>query len=88
MIYRESLKLIVQIEDSLLGQLLYYWSYYGKPCRLLFRPAKAENLTAVCLDMNNPDAGSLVWVLCERLRVRLYDAETMSPVRAEEVFMC
>lgn len=87
MIYREPLKLIVQIEDSLLVELLYYWSYYGKPCRLLFRPAKAENLTAVFLDMNNPDAGSLVWALCERLRVRLYDAETRRPVRAEEVFM-
>lgn len=87
MIYREPLRLIVQIEDSLLGQLLYYWSYYGKPCRLLFRPAKADNLTAVCLHMDNPDAGSLVWVLCERLRVRLYEAETMRAVRAEEVFM-
>lgn len=65
MIYREPLKLIVQIEDSLLGQLLYYWSYYGKPCRLLFRPAKAENLTAVCLDMNNPEAAAR-----EAMRIR------------------
>lgn len=87
MLYREPLNLIVQIEDGLLAQLLYYWTYYGKPCRLLLRPARTEGLTAVCLRMDNADTGSLVWILCERLRVRLYEADTMRAVRAEEVFM-
>ena len=87
MIYREPMRLIVQVDDSLLGQVLYYWTYYGKPCRLLLRPARTENLTAVCLHMDNADAGSLVWTLCERLRVRLYEEGTMRAVRAEELFM-
>lgn len=87
MIYREPMRLIVQVDDSLLGQVLYYWTYYGKPCRLLLRPANAGNLTAVCLHMSNADAASFVWILHERLRVRLYEEGTMKAVKAEEVFM-
>ena len=69
MIYREPMRLIVQVDDSLLGQVLYYWTYYGKPCR------------------SNADAASFVWILHERLRVRLYEEGTMKAVKAEEVFM-
>ena len=87
MIYREPMNLIVQVDDTLLGQVLYYWTYYGKPCRLLLRPANADNLTAVLLHMNNADAASFVWMLHERLRVRLYEEGTMRAVRAEELFM-
>lgn len=38
--------------------------------------------------MDNADAASFVWMLCERLRVRLYEEGTMNPVKAEELFMC
>lgn len=87
MFYHRPMKLLIQVEDSLLGQVASYWEYYGKPCRLLLRPAKAENLTAIALDMDNPDAGSFVWALVERLHVRLYNADTRQAVKAEEVFM-
>lgn len=87
MFYHRPIKLLIQVEDSLLGQVASYWEYYGKPCRLLLRPAKAENLTAITLDMDNPDAGSFVWALVERLHVRLYEAETRQPLRMEDVFM-
>lgn len=79
MFYREPIDLIVQIEHSLLGQLLYYWEYYNKPCLLIFQRAKAENLTGVRVRMDNPDAASFVLILVERLRVKLYN-EDKQPV--------
>lgn len=75
MFYREPIDLIVQIEDTLLGQLIYYWEYYNKPCPLIFQRAKTENLTGVRLRMNNPDAASFVLILVERLKVKLYNAD-------------
>ena len=47
MIYREPMRLIVQVDDSLLGQVLYYWTYYGKPCRYeegTMKAVKAEEV--------------------------------------------
>lgn len=73
MFYREPIDLIIQIETSLLGQLIYYWAYYGSPCDLILQKAKTEGLSAVRLRMENPDTASLVFVLVERLRIKMYD---------------
>ena len=75
MLYREPIDLIIQIEDQLLGQLIYYWEYYNKPCPLIIQRAKAENLTGVRVRVDNPDAASLVFVLVERLKVRMYNKD-------------
>lgn len=75
MFYREPIDLIVQIENGLLGQLIYYWEYYNKPCPLIFQRAKAENLTGVRVRMDNPDAASFVLILVERLKVKLYNKD-------------
>lgn len=87
MIYREPRKLIVQVEDSLMGQVLYYWTYYNKPAKLLILRANTEGLTAIKLCMDNAYTGSFVYILVERLHVRLYDADTKQPVQAQEIFM-
>lgn len=86
MMYKEPRKLIIQVEDSLIGQVLYYWIYYQKPCQLLLRGAKTEGITGLTVNMNNPDAGSFVFILIERLNVRLYDAETKQPVTGNDLF--
>lgn len=75
MFYREPIDLIVQIEDSLLGQLIYYWEYYNKPCPMIFQRANFEKLTGVRVRMDNPDAASFVLILVERLKVKLYNAD-------------
>lgn len=85
--YREPKNLIIQVEDNLLGQVQYYWTYYGKPCDLIETGAKTEKLTAIFVKMNNPDAGSFVYMLCERLKVRMYEQRTKKPLTVEEVFM-
>lgn len=87
MIYREPKDLIIQVEDSLLAQVQSYWTYYGKPCKLIETAAKTENLTAILLRMNNSDAGSFVYMLCERLRARMYEQGTKRPLSVQEVFM-
>lgn len=87
MIYREPKDLIIQVEDSLLGQVQYYWTYYGKPCDLIEFAAKTERLTAIIVKMNNPDAGSFVYMLCERLKARMYDRVTKKPLSVQDVFM-
>ncbi len=87
MMYREPRDLIIQVEDSALAQVQYYWTYYGKPCRLVETAAKTENLTAILLRMNNPDAGSFVYMLCEQLKARLYDERTKIALSIEEVFL-
>lgn len=87
MIYREPKDLIIQVEDSALAQVQYYWTYYGKPCRIVETAANTENLTAILLRMNNPDAGSFVYILCERLKARMYEQGTKRPLSMEEVFM-
>lgn len=87
MIYREPRDLIIQVEDSVLAQVQYYWTYYGKPCRLVETAAKTENLTAILLRMNNPDAGSFVYILCEMLRARMYEQGTKRPLSVQDVFM-
>lgn len=87
MIYREPKDLIIQVEDSLLGQVQYYWTYYGKPCDLIEFAAKTEGLTAIIVKMNNPDAGSFVYMLCERLKARMYDRVTKKPLSVQDVFM-
>lgn len=85
MFYREPIDLIVQIENSLLGQLIYYWEYYNKPCSLIFQRAKAENLTGVRVRMDNPDAASFILILVERLRVRLYNNEDKKPINLNDL---
>nr|WP_289620793.1 hypothetical protein [Bacteroides intestinalis] len=87
MIYREPRDLIIQVEDSALAQVQYYWTYYGKPCRLVEIAANAENLTAILLRMNNLDAGSFVYILCERLRVQMYEQGTKRSLSVQDVFM-
>lgn len=87
MIYREPKNLIIQVEDNLLGQVQYYWTYYGKPCELLEMGAKTMGLTAILIKMDNPDAGSFVYILCERLKVRMYEQRTKKPLTVQEVFM-
>ena len=84
MFYREPIDLIVQIEDSLLGQLIYYWVYYNKPCPMIFQRAKADNLTGVCVRMDNPDAASFVLILVERLKVKLYN-EDKKPINLSDL---
>lgn len=87
MIYRKPKDLIIQVEDRLLGQIIVYWTYYNKPCPLNILGAKTEGLSAITTRMDNADAGSFVFVLCERLRVKLYDRETKKPLTVEDVFM-
>lgn len=87
MIYREPKNLIIQVEDRLLGQVIVYWTYYNKPCSLNIQPAKTAGLSAITTRMDNADAGSFIFILCERLRVRLYDQETKKALTVEEVFM-
>lgn len=87
MIYREPKDLIMQVEDSYLGQVQYYWTYYGKPCELTEIGAKTMGLTAILVSMNNPDAGSFVYILCERLKARMYEQGTKRPLTVEDVFL-
>jgi hypothetical protein len=37
--------------------------------------------------MNNPDSGSFVYMLCERLKARMYDRMTKKPLSVQDVFM-
>lgn len=87
MIYREPKDLIIQVEDSLLGQVQYYWTYYGKPCKLVEVGANTEGLTAILVKMNNADAGSFVFILCDRLGVRIYEQGTKKPLTVQDLFM-
>lgn len=84
MFYREPIDLIVQIEDALVGQLIYYWQYYSKPCPLIFQRANAENLTGVRVRMDNPDAASFVLILVERLKVKLYNKDK-KPIQISDI---
>lgn len=84
MFYREPVDVIIQIEDSLLGQLDYYWLYYNKPCDLRLQKAKAEGLTGVRVRIENPDAASFVFVMVERLKVKLYDSDK-KPIDIKDV---
>ena len=86
MIYREPKALIIQVEDSYLRQVQYYWTYYGKPCELTEIGAKTMGLTAILVSMNNPDAGSFVYILCER-RNPHRDYKTKKPLTVEDVFL-
>lgn len=84
MFYRDPIDLIVQIEDALVGQLIYYWQYYNKPCQLIFQRAKAENLTGVRVRMDNPDTASFVLILVERLKVKLYNKDK-KPIQISDI---
>lgn len=87
MIYREPKDLIIQVEDSYLGQVQYYWTYYGKPCELREIGANTMGLTAILVKMNNADTGSFVFMLCERLKARMYEQGTKRPLTVQDVFM-
>ncbi|RHI05060.1 hypothetical protein DW182_15735 [Bacteroides sp. AM16-24] len=87
MIYREPRELVIRIEDSSLAQVHYYWTYYGKPCDLIETAAKTDKLTAIFLNMNNPDAGSFVYMLCDLLKARMYDRHTYQPLSVNDVFL-
>lgn len=87
MIYRQPAKLIIQLEDANMGQLIYYWNYYNKPCSLSIQKARTEGLNAIRLNMDNADAGSLVWALMERLGAYAYYEETKQPADMLDLFM-
>lgn len=75
MFYREPVDVIIQIETSMLGQLIYYWTYYESPCDLTLQKAKTEGLSGVRTRIENPDAASFIYILAERLRVKLYNSD-------------
>lgn len=84
MLYKEPVELVIQIETALLGQLVYYWEYYGKPCKVTLMKAKAEHLTGVRVCVDNPDAASFVFILTERLKVKLYNKQ-LKPIHINEI---
>jgi len=49
--------------------------------------ANTERLTAILVKMNNADAGSFVYMLCERLNARMYEQGTKKPLTVEDVFL-
>ena len=51
----EKQEYIVQIQDSLIAEFLYYWIQYGKPCLLLMRRPKTDGLTAIQLTTETPE---------------------------------
>ena len=87
MIYREPKNLIIQLEDRYLGQVIPYWTYYNKPCDFKVAGANTGGQSAILLRMDNADAGSFVFILCERLKAKLYEQETKKALTVEEVFM-
>lgn len=87
MIYREPMNLIIKLEDSALAQVQYYWTYYGKPCTLIEKGANTAGLTAILVKMDNAEAGSFVFILCERLKARMYEQGTKRPLTVEDVFL-
>lgn len=87
MIYREPKNLIIQIEDRHLGQIIPYWTYYKKPCSFYVRSANTEGMSAVVMRMDNADTASFVFILCERLKARMYDQETKKELTVQDVFM-
>ena len=87
MIYREPKNLIIQLDDRHLGQIIPYWTYYNKPCTFKVSPANTEGQSAILMRMENADAVSFVFILCERLKAQLYELETKKALTVEEVFM-
>lgn len=84
MFYKGPIDLVIQIETALLGQMVYYWEYYNKPCKVLLQKAKADNLTGVRVRVDNPDAASFVFILVERLKVKLYNKD-LHPINMNEL---
>lgn len=87
MIYKEPKNLIIQVEDRYLGQIIPYWTYYNKPCTFQIRDSNTKGVSAVVTRMDNADAGSFVFILCERLKARMYEQETKKELTVQEMFM-
>jgi len=85
MFYQGPKDVIIQIETTLLAQLIYYWDYYEKPSKITLQKAKADNLTGVRMEVNDADAGSFLYILIERLKVKLYDND-FHAINVSEVF--
>lgn len=64
---------VIQIQDSYLAQLIFYWLQYDKPCSLLFQKPKSEGLTAARLVIDSNETASFLLQLHESTGCRVYE---------------
>ena len=69
---RPPVKYIVQIDESRLSELIYYWNYHDKPCDLLFRKPKTAGLAAVVLTIDSDEAADFLLRVKQKTGAKLY----------------
>lgn len=72
---RPPVNYIVQISDSYLSELIYYWLYYDKPCSLLIQAPKTEGVTAVKLVVDSDRSAEFLLRVKDKTGARLYQAD-------------
>lgn len=69
---RPPVKYIVRIDNMYLADVMFYWTYYGQPCSLLFVPPNTEGLTAIKLVVDNDEAANFLLRLKEKTGCKFY----------------
>lgn len=68
-------KFIIQIDDKRLGELIYYWNYYDKPCSLLFMRPKTEGLAAIKVTVETHEAADFLAHALQKINFKLFKDE-------------
>lgn len=72
---RPPVKYIVQIGDSYLPELIYYWLYYDKPCSLLIQEPHTAGVSAIRLIVDSDRAADFLWRVKEKTGCKLYKVD-------------
>lgn len=66
---------IIQIQDSYLAELIFWWLQYDKPCNLLFQKPKSEGLNGVRAVVDTIDASDFLEKAKETIRFKLFEED-------------
>ena len=68
-------KYIIQIDEKRLAELIFYWNYFDKPCRLLLMKPKTDGLAAVKVTVDTPEAADFLLHAKNKINFKLFNDE-------------
>ncbi|MBC8620732.1 hypothetical protein H8788_23645 [Parabacteroides faecis] len=69
---RDPVNFIVSIDDSLMAEFFYWWTYYDKPCSFQVQKPKTAGLTAIRITIDSNEAADFLLKAKERTGCKLY----------------
>lgn len=69
---KDPINYIISIDDSLIAEFFYWWTYYDKPCSCLVMKPKTEGLIAIKLVVDCNETADFLLKVKSKTGCKLY----------------